>query len=93
MKKNKTAAALISFFLICVLFAFGESFSSGIRNGLYACSNIIIPSLFPFMVFMNLLLRTGLSDSFIRPFYYLLRPLLLLLVNAIARRVSEISLF
>lgn len=54
MKKHKTLIALISFSLIFALFLFGESFSSGIRKGLYACSNIIIPSLFPFMVASSL---------------------------------------
>ena len=63
MKKNKAAAALISFFLICVLFAFGESFSSGVRKGLYACSNIIIPSLFPFMVASSLAAYGDLPES------------------------------
>lgn len=63
MKKTKAAAALISFFLICVLFAFGESFSSGIRKGLYACSNIIIPSLFPFMVASSLAAYGDLPES------------------------------
>ncbi len=54
MKKTKILIALISFFLLFALFLFGEGFSSGIRKGLYSCSNIIIPSLFPFMVASSL---------------------------------------
>ncbi len=64
MKKTKIFIALISFFLICVLFVFGESFSSGIRKGLYSCSNIIIPSLFPFMVASSLAACGDLPESF-----------------------------
>ena len=35
----------------------------------------MIVSLFPFMALMNLLIKTGLSDSFIKPFYKLLCPI------------------
>lgn len=54
MKNKKLPVAFAALLLIITLFIFGESFSSGIRKGLYSCSNIIIPSLFPFMVASSL---------------------------------------
>lgn len=64
MKKTKILIALISFFLICILFVSGKSFSSGVGKGLLLCSDIIIPSLFPFMVASSLAACGDLPESF-----------------------------
>lgn len=78
MKKIRKNIFLTAFFLLlCICFLFHAKKTSEFAYiGLNTWFNQMIASLFPFMVFMNLMLRTGLSDSFIRPFYYLLRPLL-----------------
>lgn len=77
MKKLRKNIILTAFFLLlgaCFLFH-AQKTSEFAYIGLSTWFEQMIVSLFPFMVFMNLLLRTGLSDSFIRPFYVLLRPL------------------
>lgn len=64
------------FLLVCICFLFHAKKTSEFAYiGLNTWFEQMIISLFPFMVFMNLLLRTGLSATFIRPFYVLLRPL------------------
>lgn len=68
---------LTAFFLLlgaCFLFH-AQKTAQFAYIGLNTWFEQMIVSLFPFMVFMNLLLKTGLSSSFIRPFYLLLRPL------------------
>lgn len=72
--KNIFSTAI--FLMLCACFLFhAEKTSEFAYIGLHTWFEQMIVSLFPFMVFMNLLLRTGLADSFIRPFYYLLRPI------------------
>ncbi|MBE5881686.1 MAG: hypothetical protein E7289_05225 [Lachnospiraceae bacterium] len=44
--------------------------------GLKTWFETMIVSLFPFMVLMNLMIRSGFSHLFIRPFYTLLRPVM-----------------
>ena len=43
--------------------------------GLKTWFDTMIVSLFPFMVLMNLLLKTGYDQIFITPLYYLINPL------------------
>lgn len=62
MKKQKLIIAATALGLLAALFLFGESFVSGIRRGLSYCSNIIIPSLFPFMVASSLAAFGDLPD-------------------------------
>lgn len=54
------AAAVISFG-IC-LFTQGASAQSGAYDGLIICGQIIIPSLFPFMVLSSFITRSGISS-------------------------------
>lgn len=78
MKKLRKNIFLSAFcLLLCTCFLFHAKKTAEFAYiGLSTWFEQMITSLFPFLVFMNLLLRTGLSDTFIRPFYYLLRPLL-----------------
>lgn len=48
--KRKSAAAAAGGILTVILFAFGKEFSLGALSGLKICAEILIPSLFPFMV-------------------------------------------
>jgi len=47
---KKSAAVVTGCLLTVILFAFGKEFSSGSLKGLEICAEILIPSLFPFMV-------------------------------------------
>ncbi len=62
------------FLIWCFLFH-AEKTADFAYIGLKTWFDQMIVSLFPFMVLMNLLLKTGLSSIVIRPFYLLLRPL------------------
>ena len=62
MKKQKLIISAAALGLLAALFLFGESFLSGVRRGLSYCSNIIIPSLFPFMVASSLAAFGDLPD-------------------------------
>jgi len=46
------------------LLRFPAVVSSGITNGLYLCSGVIIPSLFPFMVLSSFLVKSGFCTKF-----------------------------
>ena len=55
------AAAAVLSFGVC-LFTQGASAHSGAYDGLIICGQIIIPSLFPFMVLSSFITRSGLSS-------------------------------
>lgn len=46
------------------LLRFPSAVSSGITKGLYLCSGVIIPSLFPFMVLCSFLVKSGFCEKF-----------------------------
>ncbi len=55
MKKNKGYLNLIAgSALFAALFLFPDAFAKGIANGLSACGNVLIPSLFPFLIAASL---------------------------------------
>lgn len=53
-------ASVVSFVLI---FSFGGNISEGIRTGLSLCGEIVIPSLFPFMVLSGFMMKSGAADA------------------------------
>lgn len=53
-------AAVIAF--IILFFVETADMTDGVRNGLLLCGETVIPSLFPFMVISDYLVRSGLSD-------------------------------
>lgn len=70
LQKN-TLEKIINFqiFLIIILVGFcllrfPSAVSSGITKGLYLCSGVIIPSLFPFMVLSSFLVKSGFCEKF-----------------------------
>lgn len=75
--KNLRKNVLFAFFFLiltaCFLFH-AEKTGEFAYVGLKTWFDHMIISLFPFLVLMNLLLKTGLSTLFIRPFSILLRP-------------------
>ncbi len=74
LRKNIFYTLFFLLVIMCFLFC-AEKTAQFAYIGLKTWFDQMIISLFPFLVLMNLLLRSGLSDLFIRPFYYLLRPL------------------
>ena len=76
--KNLRKNLLVTFFflLLAVCFLFHAKKTGEFAYiGLKTWFDHMIISLLPFLILMNLLLKTGLSSLFIRPFSILLRPL------------------
>lgn len=49
--------------IVCIiLLSYGSCISEGVLNGLYLCCQVLIPSLFPYMVVANFIVKSGLSD-------------------------------
>lgn len=63
--------ALITYFL----FAQPQICTDGVKKGITLCAEIVIPSLFPFMVVASFILKSGLGDAFGRLFDRLTRAL------------------
>lgn len=55
----KLMAIILTSFL---LLAFGKYSATGALQGLYMCGQVLIPSLFPFMVLANFTVKSGISE-------------------------------
>ena len=71
MKKNGFGALASGILLFTVLFLFPGLFSKGFANGLRSCAEIVIPSMFPFLVSASL---TG-SGSVPKPVKRIFEPI------------------
>lgn len=59
--KIKMIFSLIAILVFTVAFFYEPSaMSAGMRNGLYLCTSTIIPSMFPFLIVSDFLIRSGL---------------------------------
>jgi len=66
MKIGRIKFAVLALFMllaVILLFTDGNRVETGIRQGLLICSNIIIPSLFPFMVLLGFINKSGISAA------------------------------
>lgn len=59
----KIILILISVTFLCLLTLFSDVCKSGAGRGILICGNVIIPSLFPFMVCISLIIKTAESGS------------------------------
>lgn len=75
LRKNTLWICILLMSLFCFLF-YSEKTAEYAYIGLKTWFDRMIISLFPFMVLMNLLILSGLSERFIRPFSALLKPVL-----------------
>ena len=60
--KNLILFSFIAF-LCSIIIIMPQASASGVITGLKFCSEILIPSLFPFMVLSSLIIKTGLSEK------------------------------
>ncbi len=71
---------MVNVTLCCVgllmLFTSSSRIADGIRDGLMLCAQVVIPSLFPFMVMSEFATRSGAADLLLKPLAKLLAPLL-----------------
>ena len=71
--KNTIWVCFLLLLAFCFLF-YSEKTTEYAYIGLKTWFDRMIISLFPFMVLVNLLIRSGLSEAFIKPFSVLLKP-------------------
>ncbi|MDP4118515.1 MAG: hypothetical protein Q8873_04925 [Bacillota bacterium] len=64
MKKSKVMPLMFSALMIAAMLIFPREASEGGRNALIMCARSIVPTLFPFMVFGNLLTICGGAEIF-----------------------------
>jgi len=60
-----------TFFLLAVMivfFLYPENTGKAVRDAMNVCAQVLIPSLFPFMVISALLVQTGAADILCKPF-------------------------
>ena len=65
---KKIIPALLSAGAITALLLFGADISQGVRCGLAVCGEVVIPSLFPFMVLANFIASGNGADYLSKPF-------------------------
>ncbi len=61
MKKLNFSFIFVLVFLI-FFFTFPREISSGVSEGFNVCKNVIVPSLFPFLIISSFVVKSGLSD-------------------------------
>ena len=64
-------------FFNAIMIIFTKEIFSGAQNGLKTWSNTVVPSLFPFMISIGIMINSGLSETFSR----LLQPIFLKIFN------------
>lgn len=70
--KNRLLLGWLALFSLCLLLRNAALAAEGVRVGLRLCADRVIPSLFPFTVLAELLLRSGVAERLPEP---LTRPL------------------
>ena len=76
MKKVFDVLSVVSFALPVILFAVMPGVFSGlIREALTICAQVVIPSLFLFMIMTQLLTRTGIAEKAGRCLSFIIKPL------------------
>lgn len=78
MEKTGSAVFRITIAILAVLAAWGIVWytipvTAGIQAGLLTCSNVVIPTLFPFMTLASFIASTDLADTISRPFSLITR--------------------
>jgi sporulation integral membrane protein YlbJ len=70
-----TLLCLFSAVGVIILLFFGRDAASGVRDGLTMCGNIIIPSLFPFLILSGFIAMSGAAEFISRPLGTVISPL------------------
>lgn len=77
MKLKQGLLLIVTFSAACVLLIFPAAAAAGARNGIDYCLQILVPSLYPFMVLSVFVVKSGLSEKIgrlaQRPFRALLK--------------------
>ena len=59
--KSRSGAFCLSIFMIILIIALPDISSNGVSRGLIVSANVIVPSLFPFMVCVLMLIKSGIK--------------------------------
>ncbi|MFZ2537799.1 MAG: hypothetical protein WAX04_02720 [Oscillospiraceae bacterium] len=72
------------YFAMFLIIFFSSELSSGIKNGINVSINLVIPSMFIFMIFSNVIINSKLKYSISRPFKFLSKYVFRISENNIA---------
>ncbi len=72
---KKLVPIIISVCGIAILILCGADVSAGIRCGLSVCGEVVIPSLFPFMVMANFIAMSGAADYIGKSLAFVTKPI------------------
>ncbi len=56
------AGAFLLFSLAFILLKFPENSADGVRNGIELCLEVLVPTLYPFMIISNIFINSGIID-------------------------------
>lgn len=68
---KKLIQLCLIYFTMFVIVFFSKEFSDGIKNGMNVSLNLVIPSLFIFMIFSNVIMNSNLCQIIAYPFRFL----------------------
>ncbi|QEY35830.1 sporulation protein [Caproiciproducens galactitolivorans] len=63
MKIRQNLLLILTFLAACALLIFPAEAATGAKNGICYCLQILVPSLYPFMVLSVFIVKSGLSDK------------------------------
>ena len=88
LKKIKFIISIICLFIIIFVLAFSKTISIAITQGLLICLNILIPSMFIFLIISEFFYRTNALNKILKPFNFLCEKLF-----KIDRKIGPILFF
>ncbi|MBR5134009.1 MAG: sporulation protein, partial [Clostridia bacterium] len=62
-QRRKWVTLLVCLAAGAILLWGGQAAATGVKRGLSLCGQLLIPSLFPFMILADFFIRSGLADS------------------------------
>lgn len=74
-KITATVLSLAIIIICTVLLIFAKECANGALNGIEMCINVLIPSLFPFMVVSSFIVKSGISNTLGKPFKKIMKHL------------------
>ena len=74
-KKIKLILSIISFLIVVSFLSFSKTISVAVIEGLVVCKNILIPSMFVFLIISEFFYKTNALDYILKPFSFLCEKL------------------
>lgn len=68
---KKSFLLVVVYFVMFLIVFYSKELSEGIKNGINVALNLVIPSMFLFMILSNIIIQSNLSNIVSRPFHFL----------------------